>query len=275
MGMIRKHRVLDRVVSIPIEQICASPNQPRKAFDPEKLDQLSQSIHANGLLQPVTVIERPDGGYQLVAGERRLLACRQLGYLHIPAIIREYDAHQRDILSLIENLQRESLNFFEEAAAIEALLKSTGESQQQLAKRLGKAQSTIANKLRLLRYPPPIQQLMLRHGLTERHARALLPLQDEPRLTDAVQAVAQRELTVAQTEKLVEELLTCRPRPRVYKRGFVVKDLRIFMNTINRAVDIMKQSGIQALSEKQEDEEYICVTIRIPKTPSQGNRTSA
>lgn len=251
-----------RVLSLALEQIDPNPAQPRREFDPQGICDLADSIAENGLISPIAV-RRVGDRYQLIAGERRLMAFRLLGERDIPAIVQEADDRQSAVLSLVENLQRRDLNYFEEAAAIASLIETENFTQQQVADRLGMAQSTIANKLRLLRLPPDAVQLLLQAGLTERHARALLPLAQDKRLERVIAKIAKDQLNVSQTEALVRQM---QQRPR--KTGgklLILKDLRLFTSAINRAVEVMRQAGIQADSNKTEDERAITYTIVIPK----------
>ena len=184
---------------MPVKEISPNPNQPRTYFDPVALEELCQSILANGLLQPITVRLRENGRYELVAGERRWLAFQRLGRSHIPAIVEEYTDQQSSMLALIENLQRRDLNFFEEAAAIDRLMRELNLTQQQISMKIGKAQSTVANKLRLLRYPTSIREMILKAGLTERHARR----SSLPDFADSkhIQYIIKHQLNVEQTER--------------------------------------------------------------------------
>ena len=261
----KQQRQVGRVVLLETGQIFPSPYQPRRQFDPKALEELAQSIQQNGLLQPVTVRE-VEQGYELVAGERRLLACKQLGMEQIPAIVQRFDYQQAAVLALAENLQRQDLNYFEEAQGIQQLMALCGLTQQQVAEKLGKAQSTIANKLRLLYFSQPLRQKMLEAGLTERHARALLPLEDENLIGRAVEQILRKKWNVGETEAYVQQLLAARQPPKgKATRLFVVKDLRIFQNTLDKAVSTMKLAGIQVDTQRTEDEEFIHYTLRIPK----------
>ena len=255
---------VNRVILLPIELIDPNPNQPRRNFDPRLIRELADSIAENGLLTPISVrkIERR---FELIAGERRLLAFQLLGENKIPAIVEKMDERHSAVLALVENLQRKELDFYEEAEAMSALIKSYGLTQQQVADRLGIAQSTVANKLRLLRIDSEVIRKLIDKGLTERHARALLPLAEDARLTAAAEQVVRRQLNVAQTERYVAELLSRQKNQG--SRLLILKDLRIFSTTINRAVDVMKQAGIEVDSRKTEDEETITYTITIPKAP--------
>jgi ParB family chromosome partitioning protein len=255
-------RQTPRVLSLAVDQIDPNPAQPRREFDPQGICSLADSIAENGLISPIAV-RRAGERYQLIAGERRLMAFRLLGEKTIPAIVQQADDRQSAVLSLVENLQRRDLNFLEEAAAIAALIESEGFTQQQVADRLGMAQSTVANKLRLLRLPPRAAQALLKAGLTERHARALLLLAQDERLDRAVARIAKEQLNVAQTEQMVQQML--KNRPQKGGKLLILKDLRLFTSAISRAVEVMRQAGIEADSRKTEDERTITYTIVIPK----------
>lgn len=261
----KKNREINKVVLLPLAEIHPNPNQPRSHFDPEALEELSASIEANGLLQPITVRRRAAGGYELIAGERRTIAFRSIGREQIPAIVEEFSDHQSAVLTLIENLQRKDLNYFEEALGIQRLMEQMNLNQQQISERLGKAQSTVSNKLRLLRYNPSLQRKMLENGLTERHARALLRIKETDRLDQAVDRVIEREYNVEQTEQFVEQILN-KKESKERTRLFVIKDMKMFHNSIAKAVNLMNLAGIPIENQKKEDESYIEYTIRIPKS---------
>ncbi len=253
-----------QLLMIPQENIFPNPNQPRKYFDYSELEGLAQSIRENGLLQPVTVRPREDFGYELISGERRLRAARIIGMKEIPCVISEADTEKSATLALIENLQRQDLSFFEEARAIENLMHICGLSQEEMAKRLGKAQSTLCNKLRILKLPQDVCDLLEKNSMSERHARALLQLESADLQRRAAQIVTDKRLTVAETERLVSRMVknsTVKQKPSVK----IFKDVRIFVNTLNHAVDTMRKAGIEADSAKSETPEYIEYVVRIPK----------
>ncbi len=272
-ALLAKQKMINKVILIPEYKIVPNPYQPRKIFDDEKIDQLATSIAQYGLLQPITVLQLEDGNYQLVAGERRLLACRKLKMQEVPAILTSMDEERSSALALIENIQRCDLNFFEEALAIQKLMKMVGHTQQAVAKKLGKTQSTVANKLRLLQFSRPVQEAILQANLTERHARALLNLneQGDEVLLKAIQAIAEKEMNVSQTEKYIAQLMGKETKPKE-KGLFVVKDLKIFLNTIDKALETMKLSGIQANTQMQENEDEVVYTIHIPKESAYGKK---
>jgi ParB family chromosome partitioning protein len=225
---------------------------------------LADSIRHNGILQPVNVRRGVSGRFELISGERRLRAARIAGLALIPCILMEASDEKSAVFALLENLQRQNLGFFEEADAIARLYADYGMSQEELAHRLGKAQSTLSNKLRLLRLPPAIRELIQQAGLTERHARALLKVNDEAQMCQLLGVIIARGLNVAETELLIERALQPQKLARRQpKRLF--KDLRLFINTLNHAVDTMRKAGINAASQKNETEDYIEYTVRIPK----------
>lgn len=253
------------VLLIPTDRIRMNPDQPRTVFDPDSLDALAQSIRANGILQPLSVREKDgDGNYELIAGERRLRAATSVGFTRVPCIVINTDSAQAAVYAVIENLQRSDLNFFEEALAIEALTDKHGFDRSEVSRKLGKAPSTVSNKLRLLRLPEDIREKIISANLTERHARALLRIDDSDKLHAAVDTVIKRSLNVAQTEKLVNAIVedTVSHKQKVIK---LFKDVRIFVNTINHAVDTMREAGIEAETVRTETEENIEFTVRIPK----------
>ncbi len=260
---------------IPINAIRTNPNQPRRIMDRDKLEELASSISLYGVLQPITVRRINVGEYELIAGERRFRACRMLGMNEIPAIVLNADKTDSAILALIENIQRENLNYMEEAEAFSELISRHGLTQEELADRLGKRQSTIANKLRILRLSDETRRIIAENSLTERHARALLRLPDEKSRMRALKTIVSRGLNVAKSEELIAEALRHREEPpepaaeRDVKSVRVFKDVRIFSNTIKQAVNMMKQAGIEALAEKSENEEYIEYIIKIPKNQSE------
>ena len=257
-----KPRTAGQVLLIPNEQIFPNPNQPRQVFDQEELVNLAISIRMNGILQPITV-RQTDKGYELVSGERRLRASKLAGLVSIPCIVVEVNNMKSAVFALIENLQRQNLNYFEEALAIERLMDEYGLSQEDAARRLGKAPSTVSNKLRLLTLPEEARIKLMEKGLTERHARALLKLDGEDVLP-ILDRIIEKKLNVTQTEELIEEVLSKRDSPKRHtKRMF--SDVKIFLNTINNAVDTMKKSGIGADIKREDTGESYIYRIEIPK----------
>lgn len=257
-----------KVIEIPARKIRPNKTQPRQTFYEEDLRSLSQSISNNGLLQPLTVRKLKNDEYELVAGERRLRASVMAGFTKIPCIVMKCSDKDSAIFALIENLQRKDLEMFEEARGINRLIRKYGITQEQAAIQLGKKQSTVANKLRLLRLSYDEQDWIVQAGLTERHARALLKIQNEDSRKEVLSHIIAENLNVKETEKYISSLLDnkkVQPLHNNNDKKIVVKDVRIFVNTISRAVDTMRMSGIDAVSNKEETEDYIEYTVKIPK----------
>ncbi|MBC8570650.1 ParB/RepB/Spo0J family partition protein [Oscillospiraceae bacterium NSJ-54] len=264
---------LRQIRNLPLEQIVPNPMQPRKYFSQEELTSLAASIRENGLLQPITV-RAVDGRYELVAGERRLRASKLAGLPVIPAIVLTMDDNQSAVLSLVENIQREDLNFVEEALAIKRLIAQYGYTQEDVARLLGKNQSTVANKLRILKLPHPVLRYLCEHHLTERHARALLKLETEEQMRDVAESIVKYGWNVSQTEKYIDDLLTQQPKA-AHSNILVVKDIRLFINTINKALSKMKASGIPATAVSIENGDFIEYTIKIPKVTQKRGKITA
>ena len=255
-------RSAGQVLLIPNEKIYPNPNQPRRFFDQGELVNLAISIRMNGILQPITVRET-EKGYELVSGERRLRASRLAGMVVVPCIVIDVNELKSAIFSLIENLQRQNLGYFEEALAIEKLMSQYGLPQEEAARRLGKAPSTVSNKLRLLSLPKKAQKKLVENNLSERHARALLRLKDED-VIPTIEKIIERKMNVSQTEKYIEDLLERESKPkRSTKRMF--SDVKIFLNTINNAFETMKNAGIEADFKKHETDDCYVYEITIPK----------
>mgnify|MGYP002234752315 CR=1 FL=1 len=253
-----------KLTKLSPDKILPNPSQPRKVFQEAELEGLAQSIAENGLLQPVTV-RRENGTYYLIAGERRLRACKLAGLREIPAIVTDCAPEDSAVLALLENLQRKDLQMFEQANALVNLLREWQITQEEAAKRLGLSQSYLANKLRLLKLTAEEQSEILDFKLTERHARALLRIDDTTLRQKVLRQAGEKHLNVSQTEELVEAVLAPRREGARPKRRFIAKDIRLFINTIDHAVDAMKTAGIPAQAEKKETEDYIECTVRIPK----------
>lgn len=267
--------LVNQVILLPLDCIVPNSGQPRRTFSAESLQELAQSIEENGLLQPITVrvLEENENGrsksYELIAGERRLRAFRLLGQEKIPAIVERLDSLQSHVLALIENIQRDDLSYFDQALAIRSLMEEHSLTQAEIARRLGMAQSTVANKLRLLRLDEDLRLQITAAGFTERHARCLLLLPSPQLQKTAVEEIIRRGMNVAQTEQYIQHLI----QPGASKgqaslrqsRRFVPKDVRIFVNTINHAIETMQNAGIEACAEHDEDEHFIHYSIRIAK----------
>lgn len=252
------------IYNIPQAMIVPNPNQPRKRFDYDELENLAQSIRENGILQPITVRKREDKKYELVSGERRLRAARFVGMVKIPSIVINIDDKNSAMFSIIENLQRQSLNFFEEAEAIEKLVGEYAMSREEVAQKLGLAPSTVSNKLRILRLPEEMRFELARSGLTESHARALLMLEDDNQRARALSIIVDRHLNVAESERMINQMINRNNRSRNPLRG--IRDVRLFINTLNHAVDTIRRAGVEADAARSETEEYIEYVVRIPKS---------
>ncbi len=259
-----------RVRYLGVDAVRANPDQPRRDFEPEALRELSESIARYGILQPLTV-RRGEDGYELIAGERRLRAAKLAGLREVPCLVARSDCEESALLSLVENLQRQDLHYMEEAAAIAKLITVYGFSQEQAAERLGRSQSAVANKLRLLRLSPECVALLREKGLSERHARALLRLADGEERLAALRVIAERGYNVAQTEEYIEALLKRGAvTPPQRRQAFIVKDVRLFLNTIRRSMGIMHRAGVDAACEREDTDEEIRLTIRIPRAGRAG-----
>lgn len=256
----------DEAKEIICAEISPNPFQPRQHFAAENLEELAQSIKTYGLLQPI-LVRRTQNGYQLVAGERRLRATKLLGWEKIPSVIRDVNDSAMAAMALIENLQRENLDFFEEADGYQRLLDEFGLTQEVLAQRIGKSQSTIANKMRLLKLATSVQHKLLEAGLSERHARALLKLPDNDSREKVLEKIIKLSLNVRQTEDLIDDLLEDNPETAkpAGTQKFVIKDYRIVLNTIRQAVTAMEQLGLKPQVTHNERTDYFEVTIRLPK----------
>ena len=253
-----------RVLFVSTHLIRPNPSQPRKVFDQAGLQELAQSIVQYGILQPLTV-RRRERDYELVAGERRLRAAKIAGVKEVPCIVVAVDELQSGMLALVENLQRRDLDYIEQAEGLARLMRLYGLSQEQAALRVGLSQSAVANKLRLLRHGPRVLQALRENGLTERHARALLRLEDEQLRMDAIDQIVAKQMTVSRTEQYIEALLAEKPAQKRGLGSFVMRDVRLFLNAVNHNLDLIKGAGIDAAAQREETEEEIVLTIRIPK----------
>ena len=255
----------DTVLAIDIKKISPNPFQPRREIAEEKIDELAQSIKACGLIQPV-VVRRAGDGYQLVVGERRFLACRKLGWKKISAAVQTLSDNAMATIALIENLQRENLNFIEEAMGYISLMKNFSFTQEVLAQRLGKSQSTIANKIRLLKLSETVREKLLENGLSERHARALLRIASEEEQLKTIHEISERGLTVIQAEKRIEKITEAQSSGNKRKKAKpIIRDMRIVLNTIREAVAMIRSSGLYPDVDEIIEEDYIEVTIRLTK----------
>jgi len=248
-----------RVVFLPAKAIKPNPAQPRKVFREEALTELAESIRQHGILQPLSV-RRAGVTYELVAGERRLRAAQMVGLTEIPCIIMNMDEKESGLAAMVENLQRQDLDFIEEAMAIARIMEQWSMSQEQVARILGKSQSAVANKLRILRHSESVLWALREHNLTERHARALLKLPTEQEKMMAISIISRMGMSVARTEKYIDELLS----GEVDKAGKI--NVRAFLNNLSQSLQRIQMSGIPAISERRETDSQIVFTITIPKT---------
>lgn len=260
-----------RLVEVNVASIHPNPYQPRATFDEESIAELAQSIQQVGLLQPL-LVRKVDDGYELIAGERRLRAVTSLGMEKVACIVQQdIEDESSAMMALIENLQREDLHYLEEAQCYQKLLETYGLTQEELANRLGKSQSSIANKLRLLKLSDEVKAAMTEKRLSERHARALLKLTDDKQRLDAVERIAEKGLSVKETEQMVEKTLNkaydekqdgAKPRPKLMR---IVRDYRLFMNTINQAVNQLRESGMTVEVEQSDRADGVDIKISVTR----------
>ncbi len=261
------------VIKIPLADIIPNRFQPRTIFDEEKIDELARTINIHGVIQPIVVRPIEDGKYEIIAGERRYRAMKKLNWPEVPAIVRDMDDKETASVALIENLQREELTAIEEAMAYDKLLKLHSLTQEALAQRLGKGQSTVANKLRLLKLPDPVRRGILDRQISERHARSLLTLKEEALQLQLFDEIKEQEYNVKQLEERIREILDPEEeeaeaeeekKPKT-RRKAVSKDVRIALNTIRQSLSLVKQSGISLKTEEEDEEDFYKITVRIPK----------
>ena len=263
------------IIYLSVEDIEPNPVQPRQHFSDSDLHELSMSIAEYGILNPLTVRLR-DSRYELVAGERRLRAAKLAGMAEVPCILLDVSLEEASLIALVENLQRKDLDFVEEANGLNQLISLFGLSQEEAARRIGKSQSAVANKLRLLKLPGDVLDSLRDNGLTERHGRALLRLNDADAQRMALAYIIQNELNVAATDSYIESLLAAEAEAEAEdedkaerRRKFIMKDVRVFVNTILHGLDLMKQGGIDAGMQREETDEELILTIKIPKNREQ------
>ena len=255
-----------QIQMIPIEKIAPNPRQPRRHFDDAALRTLADSVRQHGILQPLSVQKAGGGCYLLVAGERRLRAAGMAGLTRVPCILVQVSEEESAILALVENVQRCDLHYIEEAAAIARLIRTHGLSQEEAARRLGRSQSAVANKLRLLRLSEDCVALLRQFDLTERHARAVLRIAEDEQRLAALRHMGERGMTVAAAEEYVESLLCAAQQTKPERRSiYIIKDVRLFLNSVKRSMDTMREAGVDARCDRQESEDEIVMTIRIPK----------
>ena len=250
---------------IEVEKILPATNQPRTVFHEAPLKELTASIAAHGVLQPLIVIPEEDH-YRLIAGERRLRASKDAGLTQVPCVLTEKSPEEAAKLSLIENLQREDLSFFEEAAAYRRLMEDFSLSQAEIAREMSKDPSTIANKLRLLKLPISAQILIRKNNLTERHARAFLRVEDRELLMELLETAIEQALNVKETETLISAAITPKEKKQRPRRIGVIKDIRLCINTLNHTVATLRHAGIKPQTQIHEEERFVEYIIRIPKT---------
>lgn len=255
------------VAQLPITQVEPNRFQPRSVFNDEKIVELAQTIELHGMIQPIVVRKLEEERYELIAGERRWRAVQVLKWGTIPAIIRDMNDNETASVALIENLQREELTVIEEASAYQRLIELQQLTQEALAQRLGKSQSTIANKLRLLKLPSAVQEALMNKAITERHARALIKVKNEEAQLHVLQEIMEQDLNVKQTEERVAKIdaPVQEKKPRRPQFKGVSKDIRIAMNTIRQSLNMVTDTGINVESDESDHEDYYQITIKIPK----------
>lgn len=264
----RTRKTKTGMIFVPVNEISPNPAQPRKVFTDNELAELSQSIRQYGILNPLTIRLR-GGKYELIAGERRLRAAKLAGLREVPCILLDVNMEESSLIALVENLQRKNLDFIEEAEGMSQLIRVFGMSQEDCARRLGKSQSAVANKLRLLRLPPDVLETLRAQGLSERHGRALLRLPTAMEQRSALDVIVEQQMNVAAAESYIASLLEPPPQPEPQrKKLFVLKDVRIFLNTLAHGLDVMKQGGINADIRREETDSELVLTISIPKKKS-------
>ena len=259
-------KIVNNVVEIPIDKISLNPYQPRKNFDSDAISELAKSIKQYGVIQPITVRKNFIGGYELVSGERRLKASRLINCTHMPCIIIDVTEDDSAVIALLENLQRADLSYWEEAEAMQHLILDHKYTQEELAEKLGKSQSAVANRLRILKLPESVREVLKEKNLTERHARALLKVHDEHTQLKILKQVCENDYNVAKTEELVEKAIEKVEEERTRESGKMmgVVHLRMFINTINKAVDVVQKAGVMVQASKKENKDFIEYLIKIP-----------
>lgn len=264
---LEQNQAAEKVVKIPIDKIIPNRYQPRTIFDDEKIEELARTIHTHGVIQPIVVRPFDEEQYEIIAGERRYRAMKKLNWTEVPAIVRELNDKETASIALIENLQREELTAIEEALAYQQLIELHSLTQEALAQRLGKGQSTVANKLRLLKLPQTVQEAILKREITERHARALITVKDEEVQIKLVQLIKENDWNVRQLEQYIEQLMEPKEKtkPEKPKRKGISKDIRIALNTIKQSLSMVQKTGIQVKTEEEDTDDYYQITVKIPK----------
>ena len=259
-------KIVNNVVEIPIDKISLNPYQPRKNFDSDKIAELAKSIKQYGVIQPITVRKNFIGGYELVSGERRLKASRLINCTHMPCIVIDVTENDSAVIALLENLQRADLSYWEEAEAMQHLICDHKYTQEEVAEKLGKSQSSVANRLRILKLPESVREIIREKNLTERHARALLKVHDEQTQLKILKQVCENEYNVSKTEELVLKAIEKVEEEKAKESGKMmgVVHLRMFINTINKAVDVVQKAGVMVQTTKKENKNFIEYLIKIP-----------
>lgn len=268
VAQIEKKNAAEEVVKIPIDKIIPNRFQPRTVFDEDKIEELSRTIHTHGVIQPIVIRHFEGERYEIIAGERRYRAMKKLNWTEVPAIVRDLSDKETASIALIENLQREELTAIEEALAYQQLLELHSLTQEALAQRLGKGQSTVANKLRLLKLPQFVQEAILKREITERHARAMISLKDEEVQARLVALIKEYDWNVRQLEEYIQQMNEPKEesvKKEKPKRKAISKDIRIALNTIKQSLSMVTKSGINVNTEEEDTEEYYQITVRIPK----------
>ncbi|MFP3916574.1 nucleoid occlusion protein [Lysinibacillus telephonicus] len=265
---LENSKTTEEVVKIPIDKVIPNRFQPRAVFDEEKIEELSRTIHTHGVIQPIVVRHFDEERYEIIAGERRYRAMKKLNWTEVPAIVRNLNDKETASIALIENLQREELTAIEEALAYQQLLELHSLTQEALAQRLGKGQSTVANKLRLLKLPQSVQEAILKREITERHARALISIKDEETQINIVNLIKENDWNVRQLEDYIQQLTSPKEeeeKKEKPKRKAISKDIRIALNTIKQSLSMVTKSGIQLKTEEEDTDDYYQITVKIPK----------
>lgn len=262
----KKHSQKGVLKNLSLDAIHPNPFQPRKIFSCEEIFNLSRSIKNFGLIQPITVRESGENTYELIAGERRYRACRLAGMTEIPAYVVSVEEESSAVMALIENVQRQDLHFFEEAMAIGKLIKEHHLTQEKISVSLGKKQSTIANKLRLLRLDKEVMNLIVKYELTERHARALLKLEEVSLQKMVIETIHNKELNVKRTEELIDNILSgANKNKKPLMAGKFVCDNRIYINSVKAVYNSIKDRGVKADFDIKEETDKIVLSIIINK----------
>lgn len=257
---------MGQVLSLPCQHLSPNPMQPRQLFNPQQLEQLAASIAYHGVIQPLLVRPKEDQHWEIIAGERRWRAAQLAGLATVPCLVTQASDEESALQAMVENVQRQDLHYLEQASALANILRNTALTQEQLAQQLGQSPSNIANKLRLLRLSPACASFLLEHQLSQRHARALLALEDDGDRLDVLRHVVRHNFNVAQTERYIQrKLLQRQTTPPALRRNYIIKDVRLFLNTVERSMRIMTDAGIQAQYGREDTDDAILLTVRIPK----------